>query len=168
MEVRDPTAGTYDVLKSRCASKWRCFDHFSQFRPLGGASDICSRDETLTIFSESVTPNYPISYRAYNRNLSHIFFYLDYQKWLNILRTFIVIVFRLLPAIFLGEGIYGDEHDQFDCITTQPGCENICFTLFSPIQPPRMWCLQILLSSLPPTIFTFFAAREQAKGKRYE
>ena len=80
-------------------------------------------------------------------------------------RTFVVIIFRLLPAIFLGDGIYGDEQDEFECVGTQPGCRNMCFTEFSPMQPPRMWCLQILLSCVPPVIFNFYAARQTAHEK---
>ena len=80
-------------------------------------------------------------------------------------RTFVVIIFRLLPAIFLGDGIYGDEQDEFECVGTQPGCRNMCFTEFSPMQPPRMWCLQILLSCVPPVIFNFYAARQTAQEK---
>ena len=74
-----------------------------------------------------------------------------------------MIIFRLLPAIFLGDGIYGDEQDEFECVGTQPGCRNMCFTEFSPMQPPRMWCLQILLSCVPPVIFNFYAARQTAQ-----
>ena len=76
-----------------------------------------------------------------------------------------MIIFRLLPAIFLGDGIYGDEQDEFECVGTQPGCRNMCFTEFSPMQPPRMWCLQILLSCVPPVIFNFYAARQTAQEK---
>ena len=84
---------------------------------------------------------------------------------ISYLRTFVVIIFRLLPAIFLGDGIYGDEQDEFECVGTQPGCRNMCFTEFSPMQPPRMWCLQILLSCLPPVIFNFYAARQTAQER---
>lgn len=77
-----------------------------------------------------------------------------------------MIIFRLLPAIFLGDGIYGDEQDEFECVGTQPGCRNMCFTEFSPMQPPRMWCLQILLSCVPPVIFNFYAARQTAQYHR--
>ena len=92
-------------------------------------------------------------------NLSNLYAFQVY------FRTFVVIIFRLLPAIFLGDGIYGDEQDEFECVGTQPGCRNMCFTEFSPMQPPRMWCLQILLSCVPPVIFNFYAARQTAQEK---
>ena len=40
------------------------------------------------------------------------------------------IVFRVVPAIAFMDGIYADDQDVFECVTTQPGCNQMCFNQF--------------------------------------
>ena len=43
---------------------------------------------------------------------------------------------------FSGDNAFEDEFEHFECITTQPGCKQMCFTMFSPMSHVRFWSLQ--------------------------
>ncbi|CBY15042.1 unnamed protein product [Oikopleura dioica] len=69
---------------------------------------------------------------------------------------------RLLPATTIGDAVYGDEMSDFDCVTTQPGCPQMCYNLFAPMSHVRYWSLHILFLSFPPLIFSFIVANHSA------
>lgn len=75
----------------------------------------------------------------------------------------ITFLCRLLPGTTIGEGVYGDEFDNFECVTTQPGCSQVCFNLFAPMSHPRFWSMQILLLCFPSMIFAMVATQFNAK-----
>lgn len=72
-------------------------------------------------------------------------------------------MFRLLPATTIGEAVYGDEIGDFECLTTQPGCQKMCWNQFSPMTHTRFWCMHILILSFPPIVFAFIAANFNAQ-----
>ena len=47
-----------------------------------------------------------------------------------------------LYFLFSGDNAFEDEFEHFECITTQPGCKQMCFTMFSPMSHVRFWSLQ--------------------------
>merc|ERR1712242_4211 len=70
---------------------------------------------------------------------------------------------RLLPATTIGEAVYGDEMSDFECVTTQPGCRQVCYNQFSPMTHTRFWSMHILILSFPPILYSFIAANFNAK-----
>ena len=50
---------------------------------------------------------------------------------------------RLLPASTIGEAVYGDEMSDFECLTTQPGCQQMCYNQFSPMTHTRFWSMHV-------------------------
>ena len=79
-----------------------------------------------------------------------------------------IFLFRLLPATTLGEEIFDDEQEEFECTTSQPACKQMCYNRFSPMSHHRLWALQILIISIPVLIFSFIAAQSNAKFTKYE
>lgn len=77
-------------------------------------------------------------------------------------------VFRMFIVGTIGGGIYGDEQGVFRCDTNQPGCNQMCFNRFSPMQHPRFWGFQILFCTLPSVIFIFITANQEAQIKKLE
>ena len=77
-----------------------------------------------------------------------------YSTKFGVAWIFGTIIFRTIPAIAFMDGVYADDQDVFQCVTTQPGCNQMCFNQFSPILPHRLYLLHITLLMLP--IFAFF------------
>ena len=55
----------------------------------------------------------------------------QYSTKFGVAWIFASIVFRVVPAIAFMDGIYADDQDVFECVTTQPGCNQMCFNQFS-------------------------------------
>ena len=64
----------------------------------------------------------------------------------------------------LGDRVYADEQSEFRCNTAQPGCNNVCFNIFSPISHLRFWGFQIIVVTLPSIIFLIYSGHK-AKQK---
>lgn len=62
------------------------------------------------------------------------------QVWLTIL-----FIFRILVLGTAAESSWGDEQEDFNCDTEQPGCENVCYDRAFPIAHIRYW-----VSEKPP------------------
>merc|ERR1712110_119134 len=77
-------------------------------------------------------------------------------------------VFRMFIVAGIGGGIYGDEQGVFRCDTNQPGCSQMCFNRFSPMQHTRFWGFQILFCTLPSVIFIFITANQEAQIKKLD
>lgn len=60
------------------------------------------------------------------------------QVWLTIL-----FIFRILVLGTAAESSWGDEQEDFDCDTEQPGCENVCYDRAFPIAHIRYWVIYI-------------------------
>lgn len=56
------------------------------------------------------------------------------QVWLTIL-----FIFRILVLGTAAESSWGDEQEDFNCDTEQPGCENVCYDRAFPIAHIRYW-----------------------------
>ena len=80
----------------------------------------------------------------------------------HILRVALTFLCRLIPAVTIGDAAYGDEQSDFECVTTQPGCKQMCYTMFAPISHVRFWAMQILILSFPTMIFSMVAANYNA------
>ncbi len=64
------------------------------------------------------------------------------QVWLTIL-----FIFRILVLGTAAESSWGDEQEDFNCDTEQPGCENVCYDKAFPIAHIRYWV--ILFNFMP-------------------
>lgn len=87
------------------------------------------------------------------------------KVWLTIL-----FIFRILVLGTAAESSWGDEQEDFDCDTEQPGCENVCYDQAFPIAHIRYWVLQIVFVSTPSLIYMGHAMhivrRESWKERR--
>uniref|UniRef100_A0A3P9DQS9 Gap junction protein, alpha 5b n=1 Tax=Maylandia zebra TaxID=106582 RepID=A0A3P9DQS9_9CICH len=70
------------------------------------------------------------------------------KVWLTIL-----FIFRILVLGTAAESSWGDEQEDFNCDTEQPGCENVCYDRAFPIAHIRYWLLQIVFVSTPSLIY---------------
>ncbi|XP_047458102.1 gap junction alpha-5 protein-like [Mugil cephalus] len=89
------------------------------------------------------------------------------KVWLTIL-----FIFRILVLGTAAESSWGDEQEDFDCDTEQPGCENVCYDKAFPIAHIRYWVLQIVFVSTPSLIYMGHAMhtvrREEKRKSREE
>ncbi|KAM8859794.1 gap junction alpha-5 protein-like isoform 2-T3 [Spinachia spinachia] len=70
------------------------------------------------------------------------------KVWLTVL-----FIFRILVLGTAAESSWGDEQEDFNCDTEQPGCENVCYDKAFPIAHIRYWVLQIVFVSTPSLIY---------------
>ncbi|KAJ0005280.1 hypothetical protein NQD34_011494 [Periophthalmus magnuspinnatus] len=89
------------------------------------------------------------------------------KVWLTIL-----FIFRILVLGTAAESSWGDEQEDFNCDTEQPGCENVCYDSAFPIAHIRYWVLQIVFVSTPSLIYVGHAMhivrREEKRRSRQE
>uniref|UniRef100_A0A3Q3F9W7 Gap junction protein n=1 Tax=Kryptolebias marmoratus TaxID=37003 RepID=A0A3Q3F9W7_KRYMA len=89
------------------------------------------------------------------------------KVWLTIL-----FIFRILVLGTAAESSWGDEQEDFNCDTEQPGCENVCYDRAFPIAHIRYWVLQIVFVSTPSLIYMGHAMhtvrREERRRSREE
>uniref|UniRef100_A0A667XGE1 Gap junction protein n=1 Tax=Myripristis murdjan TaxID=586833 RepID=A0A667XGE1_9TELE len=88
------------------------------------------------------------------------------KVWLTIL-----FIFRILVLGTAAESTWGDEQEDFNCDTEQPGCENVCYDRAFPIAHIRYWVLQIVFVSTPSLIYMGHAmhtVRREEKRRREE
>lgn len=89
------------------------------------------------------------------------------KVWLTIL-----FIFRILVLGTAAESSWGDEQEDFNCDTEQPGCENVCYDRAFPIAHIRYWVLQIVFVSTPSLIYMGHAMhtvrREERRRNREE
>ncbi|XP_011491315.1 gap junction alpha-5 protein [Oryzias latipes] len=89
------------------------------------------------------------------------------KVWLTIL-----FIFRILVLGTAAESSWGDEQEDFNCDTLQPGCENVCYDEAFPIAHIRFWVLQIVFVSTPSLIYVGHAMhivrREEKRRSRQE
>jgi len=81
----------------------------------------------------------------------------DHYRYTSIFYT---QVYQLVFYIhFLHKLLKGNFH----CDTIQPGCKQLCFNRFSPMQHPRFWGFQMLFCTLPSVIFILITSNEEAQ-----
>uniref|UniRef100_A0A3B3I287 Gap junction protein n=1 Tax=Oryzias latipes TaxID=8090 RepID=A0A3B3I287_ORYLA len=88
------------------------------------------------------------------------------KVWLTIL-----FIFRILVLGTAAESSWGDEQEDFNCDTLQPGCENVCYDEAFPIAHIRFWVLQIVFVSTPSLIYVGHAmhiVRREEKRRKGE
>ncbi|XP_061693661.1 gap junction alpha-5 protein-like [Syngnathoides biaculeatus] len=89
------------------------------------------------------------------------------KVWLTIL-----FIFRILVLGTAAESSWGDEQEDFNCDTEQPGCENVCYDRAFPIAHIRYWVLQIVFVSTPSLVYMGHAMhtvrREEKRRHREE
>ncbi|XP_077350953.1 gap junction protein, alpha 5b [Festucalex cinctus] len=89
------------------------------------------------------------------------------KVWLTIL-----FIFRILVLGTAAESSWGDEQEDFNCDTEQPGCENVCYDRAFPIAHIRYWVLQIVFVSTPSLVYMGHAMhtvrREEKRRNREE
>ncbi|KAK5854405.1 hypothetical protein PBY51_015476 [Eleginops maclovinus] len=89
------------------------------------------------------------------------------KVWLTVL-----FIFRILVLGTAAESSWGDEQEDFNCDTEQPGCENVCYDRAFPIAHIRYWVLQIVFVSTPSLIYMGHAMhtvrREEKRRSREE
>jgi len=90
--------------------------------------------------------------------LLYLYLYIAY-----IYRVAVTFLCRLFPGATVGDGVYGDEYDSFECVTTQPGCSQVCYNLFAPMNHPRFYTMQVLLLCFPSLLFAMIATNFNAK-----
>ncbi|CAG6016421.1 unnamed protein product [Menidia menidia] len=82
-----------------------------------------------------------------------------------------MFIFRILVLGTAAESSWGDEQEDFDCDTEQPGCENVCYDRAFPIAHIRYWVLQIVFVSTPSLIYMGHAmhtVRQEEKRRSRE
>ncbi|XP_033996556.1 LOW QUALITY PROTEIN: gap junction alpha-5 protein-like [Trematomus bernacchii] len=88
------------------------------------------------------------------------------KVWLTVL-----FIFRILVLGTAAESSWGDEQEDFNCDTEQPGCENVCYDRAFPIAHIRYWVLQIVFVSTPSLIYMGHAmhtVRQEEKRRSRE
>ncbi|XP_034408353.1 gap junction alpha-5 protein-like [Cyclopterus lumpus] len=83
------------------------------------------------------------------------------KVWLTIL-----FIFRILVLGTAAKSSWGDEQEDFNCDTEQPGCENVCYDQAFPIAHIRYWVLQIVFVSTPSLIYMGHAMHTVRREKR--
>ncbi|KFP74433.1 Gap junction beta-7 protein, partial [Acanthisitta chloris] len=79
----------------------------------------------------------------------------------------VLFMFRLLVYVAAAENIWKNEHDEFECNTKQPGCENVCFDHFFPVSHTRLWALQLIVVSTPSLLVVFHVVYRENREKRH-
>ncbi|KAM6355311.1 gap junction beta-7 protein [Podargus strigoides] len=79
----------------------------------------------------------------------------------------VMFIFRLLVYIAAAENIWKYEHDEFECNSKQPGCENVCFDHFFPVSHIRLWALQLIMVSTPSLLVVFHVAYRENREKHH-
>ena len=80
-----------------------------------------------------------------------------------VFRVAVTFLCRLFPGATVGDGVYGDEFGGFECVTTQPGCHQVCYNLFAPMNHPRFYQMQVLFLCFPSLLFAMIATNLNAK-----
>lgn len=80
---------------------------------------------------------------------------------------FFVTIFRLTVLPF-AETCWSDEQKEFKCNTQEPGCNNVCFNIFAPVNQVRLWSMQLLAITAPLSIYFVFLFHMCDKRKEKE
>ena len=75
---------------------------------------------------------------------------------LNLIKTTILFLLRIVVITSVGEHVYGDEQSAFDCNIRNPGCPNVCYSKFAPISQIRLWGVQIIAVATPGALFVVY------------
>jgi len=80
----------------------------------------------------------------------------NYSPFVGKIWIVFIFIFRLIVVTSIGDTIYEDEQEEFECNTHDPGCRPFCFTQFSPVSQIRFWAMQLLFIGTPSMIFIVY------------
>jgi len=82
----------------------------------------------------------------------------------------VMFAFRMVMVARVGDQVYSDEQEFFKCNTQTPGCDQVCFSMFSPISHLRFWSVMVIVTATPPIVFFAYASHiiTRASRKREE
>jgi len=73
-----------------------------------------------------------------------------------------------LTVLPFAETCWSDEQKEFKCNTQEPGCNNVCFNLFAPVNQVRLWSMQLLAITAPLAVYFVFLFHMCDKRKEKE
>ncbi|XP_066483367.1 gap junction delta-3 protein [Tiliqua scincoides] len=77
----------------------------------------------------------------------------------------VMLIFRILILATVGNGVFDDEQEEFECNTRQVGCKQICYDLAFPISHYRFWVFHIVVLSAPAILFVIYSMHQATKMK---
>ena len=89
-----------------------------------------------------------------------------HSTWLGKLWILALFFFRVLVITRIGDTVYHDEQAAFRCNNRQPGCENVCFSAYSPISFIRFSAFQVICVALPSVCYILYSAHVVAMNRR--
>ena len=89
-----------------------------------------------------------------------------HSTWLGKIWILSLFFFRILILYRIGDTVYRDEENYFRCNIRQPGCENVCFSAYSPFSFMRFSAFQIIVITIPTTVYVLYAAHKVSNNKQ--
>ena len=89
-----------------------------------------------------------------------------HSTWLGKIWIISLFFFRILVLIRIADTVYSDEQSNFRCNHRQPGCENVCFSEYSPFSFTRFTAFQIIVVALPTIVYILYAAHMVAMNRQ--
>ena len=89
-----------------------------------------------------------------------------HSTWLGKIWIIALFFFRILVLIRIADTVYSDEQSNFRCNHRQPGCENVCFSEYSPFSFTRFTAFQIIVVALPTIVYILYAAHMVAMNRQ--
>jgi len=80
----------------------------------------------------------------------------NYSPFVGKVWIVFVFLFRLIIVTSIGDTIYEDEQEEFECNTNDPGCTQFCFTLFTPVSQIRFFAMHLLFVGTPSMMFIVY------------
>lgn len=78
----------------------------------------------------------------------------------------VMFAFRMVMVARVGDQVYSDEQEYFYCNTNTPGCNQVCFSHFSPISHLRFWSVMVIVTATPPIMFFAYASHIITRAAR--
>ena len=89
-----------------------------------------------------------------------------HSTWLGKIWILSLFFFRILIITRIGDTVYHDEQAAFRCNNRQPGCENVCFSKYSPLSFIRFCAFQIIMVAIPMVIYILYSAHIVATSNK--
>lgn len=84
-----------------------------------------------------------------------------YSTRIGVAWWFTNFFFRVIISAGLAKSVYSDALKEFQCNTKSPGCKEICYSWFLPIEPDRFWLIETVFVSAPSVFFVLYASAKQ-------
>ena len=89
-----------------------------------------------------------------------------HSTWLGKIWILSLFFFRILIITRIGDTVYHDEQAAFRCNNRQPGCENVCFSQYSPLSFIRFCAFQVIMVAVPMVCYILYSAHVVAMSKK--